>query len=192
MLAVVIEHAEQDAGLPRYMLGAPATGGAANTATGFGQLQSNAATVLRANVVQLDRGWIEPVINQLYRNMVATTDDPNLKADAQVRSFGATAMMKRELNRSRMMEAMNMLMPFTQSGHIKTEGVMYLLREVVTELGLDPKRFNFDESIDEMREAELMAGLQNAGGVSGGVQQGAPMAGQAVAPQPQQQQQQQQ
>lgn len=166
-LANINEMAESAVGLPRYMLGQPATGGAARTATGFAQLQTNASTVLKSSVVNLDHGWFAPVIAQLYRRVVTTTEDPNLKADASVRPRGATSMMAREMNKQRLHEALNLLMPFSESGHIPKEGVIYLLSEIVSELGLDVDRFGFDKALQQ-DDAALQQGLAAAGGVAGG------------------------
>lgn len=170
IIAQLIEHAEMTIGMPRFLQGDPSGGGgAARTLGGLSTLQNNANIGLKSIVVDLDLDIVKPMIEMIYQWVLCTTEDPDLKGDAQVVVRGATHLLARELNKDQLLQTIGSLFPFVQAGYVKPEGVSALLREVVREVGLDPDDVIIDLNEARRREAELQAAAQAAGGISGGV-----------------------
>ena len=170
IIAQLIEHAEMTVGLPRFLQGDPSGGGgAARTLGGLSTLQNNANIGLKSIVVDLDLDIVKPMIEQVYHWVLCTTDDPDLKGDAQVVVRGATHLLARELNKDSLLQTIGAFFPFVEAGYIKAEGVSALLREATREIGLDPDDVVIDLNEARRNEQELQLAAQQAGGISGGV-----------------------
>lgn len=170
IMAQLIEHAEMTIGMPRFLQGDPSGGGgAARTLGGLATLQNNANIGLKSIVVDLDLDIIKPMIEMIYQWVLCTTDDPDLRGDAQVVVRGATHLLARELNKDSILQTIGSLFPFVQAGYIKAEGVSTLLREVVREIGLDPDDVVVDLAEARRNSEQLQAAAAAAGGISGGV-----------------------
>lgn len=181
IIAQLIEHAEMTVNLPRFLQGDPSGGGgAARTLGGLATLQNNANVGLKSLVVDLDLDIIKPFIEMIYHWVQCTTEDVELRADAEVTVRGATHLLARELNKDRLLQTIGALFPFVEAGYVKSEGVSILLREVVRELGMEPDDVIVDQREARQREAQLQAALQQAGGISGGV--GAAAQGPSIGP----------
>lgn len=170
IIAQLIEHAEMQIGLPRFLQGDPSGGGgAARTLGGLSTLQNNANIGLKSIVVDLDLDIVKPMIEQIYQWVLKTTDNPDFRGDAQVVVRGATHLLARELNKDSLLQTIGSFFPFVQAGYVKPEGVSALLREAVREIGLDPDDVVVDLNEARRRDAELQAAAQQVGGISGGV-----------------------
>ena len=168
-LDTLTKYAEEMSGLPSFLSGQPATGGAARTLGGFNSLQQNVGIGLRSMVVSIDQDALEPILAMFYRYLMATTDDPSLKADAKIAVHGATQLLARELGRERVMQAINVSLPFAQSGLVKTDGVSVLLRQLYDSLGFNPDDIVIDGTEAQQRQQEIQPQLGLGGGVAGGV-----------------------
>ena len=170
IIGQLIEHAEMTIGMPRFLQGDPSGGGgAARTLGGLSTLQNNANIGLKSIVVDLDLDIVKPMIEMIYQWVLCTTDDPDLRGDAQVVVRGATHLLARELNKDQLLQTIGSLFPFVQAGYIKPEGVSTLLREAVREIGLDPDDVVVDLAEARRNSEQLQAAAQQAGGISGGV-----------------------
>ena len=170
IIAQLIEHAEMTVGMPRFLQGDPSGGGgAARTLGGLSTLQNNANIGLKSIVVDLDMDIVKPMIEMIYHWVLVTTDDPDLKGDAQVVVRGATHLLARELNKDSLLQTIGSFFPFVQAGYIKPEGVSALLREAVREIGLDPDDVVIDLAEARRNSEAIQAAAQQTGGISGGV-----------------------
>ena len=170
IIGQLIEHAEMTIGMPRFLQGDPSGGGgAARTLGGLSTLQNNANIGLKSIVVDLDLDIVKPMIEMIYHWVLCTTDDPDLRGDAQVVVRGATHLLARELNKDQLLQTIGSLFPFVQAGYIKPEGVSTLLREAVREIGLDPDDVVVDLAEARRNAEQLQAAAQQASGISGGV-----------------------
>jgi len=165
----IVEAAEMALGLPRFLLGQPTGSGAARTLGGLSQLQSNAFVNIQSTIVNMDQQLLQPLLEMVHRWVVTTSDDPEIQGDAQVVTLGATSMLAREANKDRLLQTIGTLFPFAQAGLIQPDGISFLLREVVQELGLDPDRIVIDPRSAQIQQVELQQALQGIGGISGGV-----------------------
>lgn len=182
-IAVIREmsrYADEVSGLPAFLAGQPATGGAARTLGGFNALQQNVGIGLKSMVVQLDLGFIKPLIKMYYRFLMATTDEAALKVDADVEVYGATQLLAREVNKDRLLQAINISVPFVQSGLVPQNGIAKLLDQLYTELGQDA-----DEILRDGLTNELLQDISaaNTGNVAGGIPASGP-GGQAAVQAP--------
>lgn len=164
----ILEHAELQTGFPRYLLGAPASGGAARTLGGLSLLQSNAAIMLKSSIKNIDIGFIKKLLQWLYFFNLATSKDDSIKADSQIVVRGADYLLSKEINKARLTEALNTAMPFLQAGFVKSEGVAFLLRELFSDLGLDPDKIIIAPDRAAELQGELIQALKDVGGISGG------------------------
>jgi hypothetical protein len=167
LLAQIVEYAELAVGFPRYLLGAPATGGAARTLGGLSLLQSNAAVLLKSSVRNIDNGVIKRIVEWRYYFNLATSDDDRIKADAEIVVKGADYLLTKEVNKGRLLEGLNIATPYVQAGFIKPEGVSYLLRELFSDMGLEPDKIVISPDVATMLKSELQAALGAAGGAPG-------------------------
>lgn len=170
IMAQLIEHAELTAGLPRFLQGDPSgAGGAARTLGGLATLQGNASVGLKSAVVDIDLDILKPMVEMIYQWVLCTTDDDQLKGDAQVQVRGATHLLARETNKDRLLQTIGALFPFVEAGFIEPAGISILLREVVREIGIDPDRAVIDQDRAERLGLQLQTALAQAQGINGGV-----------------------
>lgn len=167
LLGQIVEYAELAVGFPRYLLGAPATGGAARTLGGLSLLQSNAAVLLKSSVRNIDNGVIQPLIQWRYFYNLATSEDDRIKADAEVIVRGADYLLTKEINKGRLVEGLNIATPYVQAGFVKPEGVSYLLRELFSDMGLEPDNIVISPALADQLRGELQQAMAAAGGISG-------------------------
>ncbi len=170
-------NAELNTGFNRQMMGQAqpgvATLGEANL------LQGNAVTGLRSMLVPIDE-VIEGFLDMLGCLIMATTDDPMLKADARFIAKGSSHLLDRELNKGNLLQFLNTVYPMSQTnpGMFEPYAMGCLVRELATSYGLDPDKFVPDPHNVEQRNIELLLRQVNAGqgqssplGIAGGVSQ---------------------
>ena len=171
------QNAELNTGFNRQMLGQAQPGistlGEANI------LQGNAVTGLRSMLVPIDR-VIEDITEMTACQIMRTTDDPALKADARVVAKGSSHLLDRQLNRQNILQFFNTVFPISQQapGLFEPFAMGCLIRELATTYGFDPDKFIPDPSSVQFRNEELLLrqqqlGLPQAqgGGIAGGVSQ---------------------
>jgi hypothetical protein len=169
-------NAEINTGFNRQMLGQAQPGigtlGEANI------LQANATTALRSMLVPID-DMLENVLNAVADQIMRTTEDPLLKADAKAKAKGSSHLLDRQLNRANLLQFFNTLAPIsqTQPGLIEPYGMACLVRELASTHGQDPDKFVKDpDSVEARNEERLLRqqqlGIaQSGGGIAGGVSQ---------------------
>ena len=167
-------NAELNTGINRQMMGQAQPGvgtlGEANI------LQGNATTGLRSMLVPIDR-VIESITEMTACQIMETTDDPMLKADARPKAKGSTHLLERQLNRGNLLQFINTVLPISaqQPGALEPFAIGCLMRELAKSHGLDPDKISPDPARVEQRNLELaltQPQLQGQSpGIAGGVAQ---------------------
>ena len=175
LLNTFFQNAELITGINRQMMGQAQPGistlGEANI------LQGNATTGLRSMLVPIDC-VLEDLIEMTACQIMRTTDDPMLKADARVKAKGSTHLLERELNKGNLLQLLNTLYPVmqTQPGAFEPFALGCLVREIAISFGQDPDKFVPDPIKVEQRNLELLLSQPQlaqggGGGIAGGVSQ---------------------
>lgn len=154
--------ADDLSGVPAYVLGNPQVAGAGRTLGGLSMLMGNAAKGIKNVQLNIDRDIITLVVEAFYMYNMLTSKDVGIKADAKVRARGATGLLQRELAQTRTVEILQLLTPYVQQGLIEKDTLLYILREILKNTGLD-----VDKAIPDPYNTEKygeIAGLLGASG----------------------------
>lgn len=156
--------------IPRYMTGNEKVGGAGRTASGLAMLMGNASKTLQNVAASIDRDVVEPILNQLY-DMIMLTEPNAFRGDEQLVVKGVNHAVKREQDRMRQLEFLQLTANPIDQTIIGPEGRANVLRSIATNLGLEHEKTVPD---DEELKARIMAQQQaaaaqaQAGGQGGG------------------------
>lgn len=151
--------ADEYSGVPRYMTGDSAAGGAGRTASGMSMLMNNAGKSIKQVISNIDQYVLKPLLERLYYYNMKYSDDVELKGDVQIRVRGANALIVKEQAQVRINEFMNMVSQnpiFAQI--VGDEGIINLLREVAKTLSLDVSKVL--PSAEELRIKQSLAQQQ--------------------------------
>jgi hypothetical protein len=170
---------DEASAIPRYMMGNERVGGAGRTASGLAMLMGNASKTLQNVAATIDRDVVQPLIETLYE-MIMLTIPGVLRGDEQIVVRGVTHAQKREQERLRQLEFLQLTANPIDMQIMGVPGRAAVLRSVAGELGL-PGNVVPDE--DTLRQAMAAMTQQAAPGAPGGVpdanQQPAPKEGRA-------------
>ena len=132
--------ADEYTGIPRYMTGSGAIGGAGRTASGMSMLMNNAGKSIKSVVASVDR-VLKPAIERLYFYNMMYSDDDDLKGDVNIVAHGALNLAQREMQQQRLNEFLNIALSNPMVNQlVGPQGVAYLLRQVVDKLGLESNK----------------------------------------------------
>jgi hypothetical protein len=168
--------ADDISGIPAYVIGNPQVAGAGRTMGGLSMLMGNAAKGIKAVMLNTDTDVISAVIRAFYMYNLVTSDDPTIKADANVIARGTSGLLQRELNQNKITELLQLLTPYTQMpGVVAPQAIMYLLRQVLQDQGLDVDQIIPDPAALAAQQAaareaalkEAMGGAAQPGGAPG-------------------------
>lgn len=153
--------------IPRYMTGNEKVGGAGRTASGLAMLMGNASKTLQNIAASIDRDVIEPLLQELF-DMVMLTQPGVFKGDEQIVVKGVNHAVKREQDRMRQLEFLQLTANPIDMAIVGPEGRANVLRSVAENLGLDHERVLPDD--DEIRaniaaQQQQAAAAQQPGGV---------------------------
>lgn len=152
--------ADEISSIPRYMVGNEKVGGAGRTASGLAMLMSNASKTLQNVAATIDRDILEPLLLQLF-NMIMVTQPGALRGDETVAVKGVNYAVKREQDRMRQLEFLQLTANPIDMAIVGPEGRANVLRSVSSNLGLEYEQVVPDDE-------ELQARMQAAqGGVPG-------------------------
>jgi hypothetical protein len=160
--------ADEISSLPRYMTGSEKVGGAGRTASGLAMLMSNAAKTLQNVAAQIDRDVIHPILHGLF-NMIMITQPGVLRGDEQIQVKGTKHAVKREQDRMRQLEFLQLTANPIDMGIIGPEGRSQVLRSVAGNLGLDhekilPDEMELQDRMAQMAQAEQQQAQTEAAG----------------------------
>ncbi len=130
--------ADEYTGIPRYMTGDGAAGGAGRTASGMSMMIGNAGKTTKSSVSSLDLRVIGPAVRRGYEHIMRYVGDPDLKGDLNVVARGALSLMTKDAAQVRRNEFMTLALqsPIVQE-MIGPEGMASLLRATTRTLDLD-------------------------------------------------------
>ncbi|MFI5382317.1 MAG: hypothetical protein ACHRHE_23725, partial [Tepidisphaerales bacterium] len=128
--------ADDVSAIPRYMTGGPQAGGAGRTASGLSMLMSNAAKTLQNVAASIDRDVFDPMLKHLYETVMLTMPGV-FRGDETVVVKGVTYAVKREQDRTRQLEFLNMTANPTDMSIVGLEGRAKVLGAVAGAIGLD-------------------------------------------------------
>lgn len=130
--------ADEYTGIPRYMTGDGAAGGAGRTASGMSMMIGNAGKTIKSSVSSLDLRVIGPAVKRGYEFIMRYVGDPDLKGDLNVVARGALSLMTKDAAQVRRNEFMTLALqsPVVQQ-MIGPEGLASLLRATTRSLDLD-------------------------------------------------------
>lgn len=167
--------ADEISSIPRYMTGSEKVGGAGRTASGLAMLMSNASKTLQNVAAQIDNDILDPLLQQLY-NMVMLLKPGVLNGDEAIVVKGVNHAVKREQDRMRQLEFLQLTANPIDMSIIGPEGRASVLRSVSSNLGLEHEQVVPDSKTleDKMREQAAMQQQQAlAGPQQPGAQPGA-------------------
>lgn len=150
--------------IPRYMTGSEKVGGAGRTASGLAMLMGNASKTLQNIAATIDRDIIKQLLAELF-DMVMHTQPGVFKGDELIVVKGVNHAVKREQDRMRQLEFLQLTAnPFDQA-IIGPSGRANILRSIASNLGLDHERtIPDDEEIRAQIEQQQQALQMQAGG----------------------------
>lgn len=158
--------ADETSGIPKYITGDSAPGGAGRTASGLSMMLQSAGKSIKQVISTIDVHVITPLLNRWYDWNMQFSDDETLKGDVQISAKGVLALMNKETAMVRRNEFLQLTLnsPVVQQV-VGLEGVADLLREMSKGLDMDSARLV--PPIEQLRkrwaqEAEAQAMLANA------------------------------
>lgn len=167
--------ADETSGVPRYITGDSAPGGAGRTASGLSMMLQSAGKSIKQVISTIDVQIIEPLLQRWYAWNMLFSDDPTLKGDVQINARGVLALVNHETAIVRQSEFLQLTLnsPIVQQV-VGLEGVADLLREMAKRLDMDSARLVPDIGTLRKRWAEEAATQAQMAQV----QQGIPPGGQ--------------
>lgn len=163
--------ADEVSAIPRYMMGNEKVGGAGRTASGLAMLMGNAAKTLQNVAASIDRDVMRPVLEELY-DMVMITMPGVLRGDESVNVKGVNYAVKREQDRMRQLEFLQITANPIDMGIIGPQGRATVLRSVSQNLGLEHERVIPDDA--QIQQNMLMMQQQQQAAQPGQGQQERP------------------
>lgn len=134
--------------IPRYMTGNEKVGGAGRTASGLAMLMGNASKTLQNVAASVDRDVVQQLLAELF-DMVMLTQPGVFKGDELIVVKGVNHAVKREQDRMRQLEFLQLTANPIDMAIVGPEGRANVLRSVAQNLGLEHERVLPDD--DEIR-----------------------------------------
>lgn len=148
--------------IPRYMTGSEKVGGAGRTASGLAMLMGNASKTLQNVAASIDRDVIGPILDGLFE-MVMLTEPGAFRGDEQIEVKGVNHAVKREQDRMRQLEFLQLTANPIDMGILGIPGRANILRSVADNLGLEhEKTVPDDETIQAAIAAQEQAAAAQA------------------------------
>lgn len=152
--------ADEHSGIPRYMTGGDASGGAGRTASGLSMMIGNAGKTIKNLVANVDARVIGPSVERLYHHNMRYAEDKDLKGDVQVVARGALSLMMKETAQIRRIEFLARTANPLDAQIMGSEGRAYVLRETARALDLDTNRVVPDATRFKARQAQEAQAMQ--------------------------------
>lgn len=176
------ELADEYSGIPRYMTGENAAGGAGRTASGLSMLISNAGKSIKQVVSNVDIGVMKPLLERQYYYNMRYSDDPELKGDVQIVARGATVLVAKEaaqVRRAEFLASTNNPVDLQITG---LEGRAAVLRESAKGLELQVDKIVPPPEVVKMKAQMALVAQQQAAAASQEPASGGPSpSGQSLA-----------
>jgi hypothetical protein len=148
--------ADEVTGVPNYIYGSSAVGGAGRTASGLSMLMENAAKGIKNAILSLDRALVE-TLKRLYNHLMIYDKDPSIKADLQIVASGVVGTLMKDQIQARRAEFLASTLNPIDAQIITPDRRAYLLREQAKMLNVDP-----DKVVPTIEEVKSMMAKQEA------------------------------
>jgi hypothetical protein len=133
--------ADEYTGIPRYMTGDSAVGGAGRTASGMSMMLGNAGKSIKQVIATVDLNVIEKAIDRLYYYNMRYSTDPDLKGDIDIIAQGATLIAVKEQYTMRREQFLQVALANPVVNQVVgMDGIAELLRESAKQLGMNTDR----------------------------------------------------
>jgi hypothetical protein len=142
--------ADEYSGIPRYMTGNAAAGGAGRTASGMSMMIGNAGKIITAVIQNIDLNIMEPLLERLYYFNMRYETDPELKGDVCISAKGASNITAKESAQVRRNEFLATTANPIDMQIMGIEGRAAVLRETAKTLQMDTDKVVPDT--DELRQ----------------------------------------
>lgn len=149
--------ADEVTGIPRYMTGDGAAGGAGRTASGMSMMIGNAGKTTKKTISSIDMRVIEPVVEGAYNYIMRYVGDPDLKGDLKIEARGALSLMVKDSAQVRRAEFLrNTANPFDLQ-IMGVDGRAAVLREAARTLDM-----NVDDVVPSLSIVRQRMAMQQA------------------------------
>ena len=168
----MVNIADETSAIPRYMTGTEkGTGGAASTASGLSMLQNNATKVLQNVAANIDRDVISPSLRNLYDMVLLTDESGDFTGDADIAVKGVEIALKKEQDRMRRLEFLQITGNPIDMGIIGVGGRAAILRSLSEDLGLPGEDIvPSDKELEEIAAQQAMMQQEEAAAAAQGNQ----------------------
>lgn len=168
--------ADELSGIPKYMSGGGAGGGAGRTSSGLAMLMGNASKLLQTVAANIDRDVFRPLLQGLFDMLMLTDTSGLLTGEENIRVMGVNVAIQRETQRARALEFLQTTANPIDMQIIGPKGRSEVLRVVADGVGIDgAKIVPSDDDIDKQQQAHAaMPPDPAAAGKAQGNQPGAP------------------
>ena len=161
-----MRQADEVTGIPNYVYGSGASGGAGRTASGLSMLMDNAAKGIKNAIASVDV-VVSSIVDRLYTHNMIYDPDQSIKGDFKVVAKGAMGLVAKEQLQMRRNEFLQATGNPIDMQILGVEGRAYLLREVAESLQMDTSKLvptteqlKFKAEQIAAAQAEQMAAMQ--------------------------------
>lgn len=155
--------ADEQSGIPAYVYGDGAVGGAGRTASGLSMLMGSAGKGIRQTIMHIDFDVIGPIVHAQYNWNMQYIDDPSLKGDCEIIPRGAVTLANREQLNVRRVEFLQATANPIDSKIVGPMGRAAILREVAKGLSMPVDDIvPTNEQLEVRQELERKAQEQQA------------------------------
>lgn len=152
--------ADEVTGIPNYVYGSTAVGGAGRTASGLSMLMENASKGIKQAISHIDRA-VRGVLQRFYVHNMLYDPDPTIKGDCMVETRGALGAIMRETLNARRNEFLAATANAVDLQIIGVDGRAELLREMARGLQMDADRLvPSRDKLQSMQQAQAQAAAQ--------------------------------
>lgn len=167
--------ADEISGIPRYLTGSGATGGAGRTASGLAMLLQNSSKLLQTVAANIDHDVFDPALTQLADMILLTDTSGLLTGEEAIRVKGVDVATQRETQRARQIEFLTATANPVDVQIIGPKGRAAVLRAVSNNLGLDgqeivPREEEIAAQVAQTQQMQLTGEAAKAQGAQPGEQ----------------------
>lgn len=156
-LMAVFEHfsnkADEYAGIPKYMAGVEAAGGAGRTASGLSMMIGNANKDTKQRIASIDMRVISPSVSRVYEQQIQF--NPNMRGDLRIVARGAQSLATREAAQVRRNEFLQFTANPIDMQIMGVEGRAAVLRESAKTLQMDTDAIVPPKSVLRQRQIAM-------------------------------------
>lgn len=150
------KQADEVTGIPNYVYGSGATGGAGRTASGLSMLMDNAAKGIKQAIASCDT-VVSAIVQRLYVHNMLYDPDVSCKGDFKVVARGAMGLVAKEQLQMRRNEFLQATANPIDLQIIGPQGRAYLLREVAQSLQMETDKLVPTSEMAEFKQEQLAA-----------------------------------